>query len=151
MKINLLIITVAYNLSSEPETTHNKQICNSFWEGNDNYIFYFQEDVPDDNIDLLLENLEKSNCLSLQNEDCGGSDRRSVLHVEHRWGDQHISCRQNIDSDQIFFVMFFSPPKPDFGGDRGIDLYIYIYTTVAYCIILVVTVLHTFKLLYGSK
>lgn len=84
MKINLLIITVTYNLSKEPETTHNKQICNSFWEGNDNYIFYFQEDVPDDNIDLLLENLEKSNCLSLQNEDCGGSDRRSVLHVEHR-------------------------------------------------------------------
>ncbi|XP_051236436.1 transcription factor 25 [Dicentrarchus labrax] len=43
-----------------------------------------QEAVPDDNIDLLLENLEQSNGLSLQNEDCGGSDRRSVLHVEHR-------------------------------------------------------------------
>ncbi|XP_018523507.1 transcription factor 25 isoform X2 [Lates calcarifer] len=40
--------------------------------------------VPDDNIDLLLENLEQPNGLSLQNEDCGGSDRRSVLHVEHR-------------------------------------------------------------------
>ncbi|KAE8297111.1 Transcription factor 25 [Larimichthys crocea] len=40
--------------------------------------------VPDDNIDLLLENLEQSNGVSLQNEDCGGSDRRSVLHVEHR-------------------------------------------------------------------
>ncbi|XP_078106009.1 ribosome quality control complex subunit TCF25 isoform X2 [Sander vitreus] len=43
-----------------------------------------QEAVPDDNIDLLLENLDQTNGLSLQNEDCGGSDRRSVLHVEHR-------------------------------------------------------------------
>ncbi|XP_070712474.1 ribosome quality control complex subunit TCF25 [Pempheris klunzingeri] len=43
-----------------------------------------QEAIPDDNIDLLLENLEQSNGLSLQHEDCGGSDRRSVLHVEHR-------------------------------------------------------------------
>ncbi|XP_076583325.1 ribosome quality control complex subunit TCF25 [Chaetodon auriga] len=42
------------------------------------------EGGQDDNIDLLLENLEQSNGLSLQNEDCGGSDRRSVLHVEHR-------------------------------------------------------------------
>ncbi|XP_038557513.1 transcription factor 25-like [Micropterus salmoides] len=40
--------------------------------------------VPDDNIDLLLENLEQTNGLSLQTEDCGGSDRKSVLHVEHR-------------------------------------------------------------------
>lgn len=40
--------------------------------------------APDDNIDLLLENLEQSNGLGLQNEDCGGFDRRSVLHVEHR-------------------------------------------------------------------
>ncbi|XP_030270705.1 ribosome quality control complex subunit TCF25 [Sparus aurata] len=43
-----------------------------------------QEAVPDDNIDLLLENLKQPNGLSLQNEDCGGSDRRAVLHVEHR-------------------------------------------------------------------
>ncbi|XP_036951395.1 transcription factor 25 [Acanthopagrus latus] len=43
-----------------------------------------QEALPDDNIDLLLENLKQSNGLSLQNEDCGGSDRRAVLHVEHR-------------------------------------------------------------------
>uniref|UniRef100_A0A7N6FM46 Transcription factor 25 (basic helix-loop-helix) n=1 Tax=Anabas testudineus TaxID=64144 RepID=A0A7N6FM46_ANATE len=43
-----------------------------------------QEAIPDDNIDLLLENLEQPNGLSLQNVDCGGSDRRSVLHVEHR-------------------------------------------------------------------
>ncbi|XP_059211633.1 transcription factor 25 [Centropristis striata] len=43
-----------------------------------------QDAVPDDNIDLLLRNLEQSNGLSLQNEDCGGSDRRAVLHVEHR-------------------------------------------------------------------
>ncbi|KAF3832571.1 hypothetical protein F7725_026236 [Dissostichus mawsoni] len=43
-----------------------------------------KEAVPDDNIDLILENLEQSNGLGLQNEDCGGSDRRSVLHVEHR-------------------------------------------------------------------
>uniref|UniRef100_A0A673ANN3 Transcription factor 25 (basic helix-loop-helix) n=1 Tax=Sphaeramia orbicularis TaxID=375764 RepID=A0A673ANN3_9TELE len=40
--------------------------------------------AADDNIDLLLEKLEQSQGLSLQNEDCGGSDRRSVLHVEHR-------------------------------------------------------------------
>jgi len=43
-----------------------------------------QDAAPDDNIDLLLESLEQSNGLGLQNEDCGGSDRRSVLHVEHR-------------------------------------------------------------------
>ncbi|XP_029952405.1 ribosome quality control complex subunit TCF25 isoform X2 [Salarias fasciatus] len=40
--------------------------------------------APGDDIDLLLENLEQSTGLSLQNEGCGGSDRRSVLHVEHR-------------------------------------------------------------------
>uniref|UniRef100_UPI0037E74A28 ribosome quality control complex subunit TCF25 n=1 Tax=Semicossyphus pulcher TaxID=241346 RepID=UPI0037E74A28 len=43
-----------------------------------------QEAAPDDDIDVLLQNLEQSNGLSLQNEDCGGPDRRSVLHVEHR-------------------------------------------------------------------
>nr|XP_020460479.1 transcription factor 25 isoform X2 [Monopterus albus] len=43
-----------------------------------------QETVPDDNIDLLLENLEQPNGLSLQNEDCSSSDRKSVLYVEHR-------------------------------------------------------------------
>ncbi|XP_069549725.1 ribosome quality control complex subunit TCF25 isoform X1 [Brachyistius frenatus] len=43
-----------------------------------------QEAAPADNIDVLLENLEQSNGVSLQNEDCGGFDRRSVLHVEHR-------------------------------------------------------------------
>ncbi|XP_068616879.1 ribosome quality control complex subunit TCF25 [Brachionichthys hirsutus] len=43
-----------------------------------------EEVAPDDNIDLILENLEKSNGLSLQSEDCGGSDRKSALHVEHR-------------------------------------------------------------------
>lgn len=48
------------------------------------FSLWFQEAVPDDNIDLLLENLEQPSGLSLQNEDCGGSDRRSVLHVEHR-------------------------------------------------------------------
>lgn len=37
-----------------------------------------------DNIDLLLEDLEQPNGLSLQNEDCRVSERRSVLHVEHR-------------------------------------------------------------------
>ncbi|KAM9410416.1 ribosome quality control complex subunit TCF25 [Pholidichthys leucotaenia] len=42
------------------------------------------EDGKDDNIDLLLENLEQTNGLSLQNEDCGCSDRRPVLYVEHR-------------------------------------------------------------------
>uniref|UniRef100_A0A3Q0R985 Transcription factor 25 (basic helix-loop-helix) n=1 Tax=Amphilophus citrinellus TaxID=61819 RepID=A0A3Q0R985_AMPCI len=42
-----------------------------------------QETVADDNIDLLLENLEQSNGLSLQSDDSGVSDRRSVLHVEH--------------------------------------------------------------------
>ncbi|XP_034426510.1 transcription factor 25 [Hippoglossus hippoglossus] len=43
-----------------------------------------RQTAPDDNIDLLLEDLEQHNGLSLQNEDCGGSERRSVLHVEHR-------------------------------------------------------------------
>ncbi|XP_068175489.1 ribosome quality control complex subunit TCF25 [Antennarius striatus] len=43
-----------------------------------------EEVAPDDNIDLLLENLDKSNGLSLQSEDCGVSDRKSSLHVEHR-------------------------------------------------------------------
>ncbi|XP_020489401.1 transcription factor 25 [Labrus bergylta] len=43
-----------------------------------------QEAGPNDDIDLLLQNLEQSNGLSLQNEDCGGTERRSVLHVEHR-------------------------------------------------------------------
>lgn len=43
-----------------------------------------QEAGPDDDIDLLLQNLEQSNGFSLQNADCGGMDRRSVLHVEHR-------------------------------------------------------------------
>uniref|UniRef100_A0A8D3CXD6 Transcription factor 25 (basic helix-loop-helix) n=1 Tax=Scophthalmus maximus TaxID=52904 RepID=A0A8D3CXD6_SCOMX len=52
-------------------------IQNSFSVGSQNA-------VADDNIDVLLENLEQPNGLSLQNEDCGGSDRRSVLHVEHR-------------------------------------------------------------------
>ncbi|KAF7651647.1 hypothetical protein LDENG_00108040 [Lucifuga dentata] len=42
------------------------------------------EALLDDNIDVLLENLEQSNGLTLQNEDCGGSDRRPLLHVEHR-------------------------------------------------------------------
>ncbi|XP_015229896.1 PREDICTED: transcription factor 25 isoform X1 [Cyprinodon variegatus] len=40
--------------------------------------------VATDNIDLLLENLDQSNGVSLQSDDCGGSIRRSVLHVEHR-------------------------------------------------------------------
>lgn len=48
------------------------------------YSPWFQEAIPDDNIDLLLENLGQPSGLSLQNEYCGGSDRRSVLHVEHR-------------------------------------------------------------------
>lgn len=43
-----------------------------------------QDTVPDDNIDLLLENLEQCHSQNLQNDDCGGSDRRSVLQVEHR-------------------------------------------------------------------
>lgn len=40
--------------------------------------------MQDDNIDSLLENLEMSSSPTLQNEECGISDRRSVLHVEHR-------------------------------------------------------------------
>ncbi|XP_028258183.1 ribosome quality control complex subunit TCF25 [Parambassis ranga] len=43
-----------------------------------------QDISQDDNIDLLLENIEQANGLGLQSEDCGCSDRRSVLHVEHR-------------------------------------------------------------------
>ncbi|XP_061600163.1 transcription factor 25 [Cololabis saira] len=42
------------------------------------------QEAATDNVDLLLENLDQSNNLSLQSENCGGSDRRSVLHVEHR-------------------------------------------------------------------
>lgn len=48
------------------------------------FYIELQEAVPEDNIDLLLQNLEQSNGLSLQNEDCSGSERRTVLHVEHR-------------------------------------------------------------------
>ncbi|KAM3876991.1 ribosome quality control complex subunit TCF25 [Diretmus argenteus] len=43
-----------------------------------------QEDVADDDIDALLETLEQSNGLTLQNEGCGGSDSRPVIYVEHR-------------------------------------------------------------------
>ncbi|XP_041644409.1 transcription factor 25 [Cheilinus undulatus] len=43
-----------------------------------------QEAGPNDDIDVLLQNLEQSNGFSLQNEECGGTDRRAVLHVEHR-------------------------------------------------------------------
>ncbi|XP_055363427.1 transcription factor 25 [Betta splendens] len=43
-----------------------------------------QEAVPNDSIDLLLENLEQPNSLGLQNENFGGYDKRAVLHVEHR-------------------------------------------------------------------
>ncbi|KAM8877119.1 ribosome quality control complex subunit TCF25 [Synchiropus picturatus] len=43
-----------------------------------------QDLAQDDNIDLLLENLEQTNGLSLQKEDGGAADRRCVLHVEHR-------------------------------------------------------------------
>ncbi|XP_024911317.1 ribosome quality control complex subunit TCF25 isoform X1 [Cynoglossus semilaevis] len=44
-----------------------------------------QKDGANDNIDLILENLEQPNGgLGLQNEDCGCSQRRHVLNVEHR-------------------------------------------------------------------
>lgn len=43
-----------------------------------------QNAIPDENIDLILENLEQPHSQSLQSENCGGPDRRYVLHVEHR-------------------------------------------------------------------
>ncbi|XP_071764080.2 ribosome quality control complex subunit TCF25 [Centroberyx gerrardi] len=43
-----------------------------------------QEDAANDDIDALLETLEQSNGLTLQNEGCGGSDSRPVIYVEHR-------------------------------------------------------------------
>uniref|UniRef100_H3CV71 Transcription factor 25 (basic helix-loop-helix) n=1 Tax=Tetraodon nigroviridis TaxID=99883 RepID=H3CV71_TETNG len=43
-----------------------------------------EEAVKDENIDVWLENLDRSNNQRLQNEDFGGCDRRSALHVEHR-------------------------------------------------------------------
>ncbi|XP_077376215.1 ribosome quality control complex subunit TCF25 [Festucalex cinctus] len=39
--------------------------------------------APEENIDLLLENLDESSVLTLQN-DAGGCDRRPSLYVEHR-------------------------------------------------------------------
>ncbi|XP_056876602.1 transcription factor 25 [Takifugu flavidus] len=42
------------------------------------------EAVEDENIDVWLENLDRANNQRLRNEDFGGVDRRSVLHVEHR-------------------------------------------------------------------
>ncbi len=94
----------------------------------------FLEAVPHDNIDVLLENLEQTNGLSLQNEDCGGSDRRSVLHVEHRWG-HDISHVDRINRF-IFSVLlcWFSPPRLDSdGGDKSIDLYVYMNTSWLLC------------------
>uniref|UniRef100_A0A3P8V6N8 Transcription factor 25 (basic helix-loop-helix) n=1 Tax=Cynoglossus semilaevis TaxID=244447 RepID=A0A3P8V6N8_CYNSE len=45
----------------------------------------YELDGANDNIDLILENLEQPNGgLGLQNEDCGCSQRRHVLNVEHR-------------------------------------------------------------------
>ncbi|CAB1339355.1 unnamed protein product [Coregonus sp. 'balchen'] len=41
-------------------------------------------EVAGDDIDALLESIEQSNGLTLQNEGCGGSDNRPVLYVEHR-------------------------------------------------------------------
>lgn len=43
-----------------------------------------QEDAADDDIDALLETIEQSNGLTLQNVGCGGSDNKSVIYVEHR-------------------------------------------------------------------
>ncbi|XP_062242148.1 transcription factor 25 [Platichthys flesus] len=40
--------------------------------------------APEDDMDSFLEDIEWINGLSLQNADCGGSERRLVLHVEHR-------------------------------------------------------------------
>ncbi|KAF7211882.1 ribosome quality control complex subunit TCF25 [Nothobranchius furzeri] len=40
--------------------------------------------IEPDNIDLLLENLEQSNGLSLQSDENGGCNKKSVILVEHR-------------------------------------------------------------------
>ncbi|KAI1904218.1 hypothetical protein AGOR_G00003410 [Albula goreensis] len=43
-----------------------------------------EEQAAGDDIDALLETIEKANGVSYQNESCGSSDNRSVLYVEHR-------------------------------------------------------------------
>uniref|UniRef100_A0A667YMA4 Transcription factor 25 (basic helix-loop-helix) n=1 Tax=Myripristis murdjan TaxID=586833 RepID=A0A667YMA4_9TELE len=43
-----------------------------------------QEDGADDDIDALLETIEQSNGVTVQNAGCGSSDNRSVIYVEHR-------------------------------------------------------------------
>lgn len=43
-----------------------------------------QDVAPDEDIDLILENLEQSHSYSLQSDSSGGPERKCVLHVEHR-------------------------------------------------------------------
>lgn len=43
-----------------------------------------QDTAPDEDIDLILENLEQSHSYTLQSDSCGGPERKCVLHVEHR-------------------------------------------------------------------
>ncbi|XP_036391779.1 transcription factor 25 [Megalops cyprinoides] len=43
-----------------------------------------QVEAAGDDIDALLETIEKTNGISYQNESCGSSDNRSVLYVEHK-------------------------------------------------------------------
>uniref|UniRef100_A0A667YMB9 Transcription factor 25 (basic helix-loop-helix) n=1 Tax=Myripristis murdjan TaxID=586833 RepID=A0A667YMB9_9TELE len=42
------------------------------------------KDGADDDIDALLETIEQSNGVTVQNAGCGSSDNRSVIYVEHR-------------------------------------------------------------------
>lgn len=106
---------------------------------------WFQETVPDDNIDLLLENLEQPNGLSLQNDDCGGFDRRSVLHVEHRWGGWSLCIQNKLVQVKPFF--FFT--KETWHTLIEVDFYsiIYLYTNLLCNVLLFKQ--HTFnQLLY---
>lgn len=43
-----------------------------------------QEEAAEEDIDALLQSIEQSDGLTLQNEGCGDSDGRPVLYVEHR-------------------------------------------------------------------
>lgn len=43
-----------------------------------------EESVKGEDIDALLETIEKENSLSVQSEDGGVSGHRPVLYVEHR-------------------------------------------------------------------
>lgn len=63
--------------------SHNAQQICIFFNISQQLLVPFQA-AEDENIDVWLENLDRTNHQRLRNEDFGGFDRRSVLHVEHR-------------------------------------------------------------------